>query len=173
MSVHPFSVLLSKAVPLFLLGSLVSCCLYGQGGKTSRRRLADGEMQFNFLRHTGQLIHHDSVLILFDRTDRSGAGIVSGVFGMDSSHKVLVSRIPAGQYFIMVQCFGMHHDYWETTSWVRPMKCRELDIKLEPCEEFVRGHSRIPGYHPNLEKLILATIRANGGSRQRKSFPVF
>lgn len=170
-----FKNLLIRLPLILLLGSGLSLVSngYSQYGKPVQRSHQDGEMMLKFLHHTGQYPHHDSVLVLFDRTDRSGAGIVAGVFAMDSSHRIRVSPIPAGRYFVMIQCLGMHHDYWETTTWVRHSKHRVLKIYLDPCEEYIPGRSFTPARQPNLEKLIMATIRANGGSRQRRSFRVY
>jgi hypothetical protein len=166
-----------KTLLIFSLVSLLAVCLLQaqrvESGKRHRVKLSQGQIRLAFLHHTGRLIHHDSVLVIFDRSDRSGAGIIYGAFELDSNHSVLITRVPVGRYFVMVQCLGMHHDYWETTTWVHPRKCGTLKISLEACEEFRPGHAYIPVFRPNMEKLTITTMRATGGSRQRRSSPVY
>ncbi|WP_188928259.1 hypothetical protein [Puia dinghuensis] len=144
----------------------------GAGGGTKPRatKKPEGQMLLSFRHHTGRTIHHDSVLVIFDRKDRSGAGIIHGAYAMDSNHCILISRVPAGHYFVMVQCLGFHHDYWETTVWVRPQRCGVLRIVLEHCDEYIPGQAYIPPFKP--ASLTITSIRATGGARHRKSYPL-
>jgi hypothetical protein len=143
-------------VAFFLMIGLTHCPpLHAQGGhhglKCGLSKLPEGQMQLKFFHHSGRFLHQDSVLILFARTDRSGSNIISEIFTMNNSHCVLIPRIPSGRYFITVQCLGKHHDYWETTTSVRPRKRRILKIKLETCDESTHSLVLMPGYRPALE----------------------
>src|ERR1700727_2238796 len=49
----------------------------------------------------------DSVLVIFDRCDHTGAGIVFKVFKADLDNGITVPEVPAGKYFVTVQCLGL------------------------------------------------------------------
>lgn len=145
--------------------------IYADDGAGNNMRSSKGSVKVQFHNHALHYSHEDSVLIIFDRYNRSGAGVLLQVFHADSNHRILIPEIPAGKYFVTIQFLGVHHDQWNKVVWVRPKKCGLLRLRLEKCEEYTKVI--IPEYKPDLSHLSIVRIRARGGPRQSKSFPLF
>jgi hypothetical protein len=104
-----------------------------------------GEVRFQF---TDFVLSRrkDSVLIIFDRYDRTGAGIVFRVFKADLDNGVTVPEVPAGKYFVTVQCLGLHRDRMEKKVIVKCKKSHVVNLALEDTEEFSKDKVVIPPY---------------------------
>jgi hypothetical protein len=72
----------------------------------------------------------DSVLVIFDRYDRTGAGIVFKVFKADLDNGITVPEVPAGKYFVTVQCLGLHRDRMEKKVVVKCNKNHTVNLAL-------------------------------------------
>jgi len=88
----------------------------------------------------------DSVLVIFDRYDRTGAGIVIKVFKADLDNGITVPEVPAGKYFVTVQCLGLHRDRMEKKVVVKCNKSHIVNLALEDSEEFSKDKVVIPAY---------------------------
>jgi hypothetical protein len=88
----------------------------------------------------------DSVLVIFDRYDRTGAGIVIKVFKADLDNGITVPEVPAGKYFVTVQCLGLHRDRMEKKVVVKCNKNHTVNLALEDSEEFSKDKVVIPAY---------------------------
>ena len=88
----------------------------------------------------------DSVLVIFDRCDRTGAGIVFKVFKADLDNGITVPEVPAGKYFVTVQCLGLHRDRMEKKVVVKYNKNHTVNLALEDSQEFSKDKVVIPAY---------------------------
>jgi hypothetical protein len=88
----------------------------------------------------------DSVLVIFDRYDRTGAGIVFKVFKADLDNGITVPEVPAGKYFVTVQCLGLHRDRMEKKVVVKCNKNHTVNLALEDSQEFSKDNVVIPAY---------------------------
>jgi hypothetical protein len=88
----------------------------------------------------------DSVLVIFDRYDRTGAGIVFKVFKADLDNGITVPEVPAGKYFVTVQCLGLHRDRMEKKVVVKCNKNHTVNLALEDTQEFSKDKVVIPAY---------------------------
>jgi hypothetical protein len=88
----------------------------------------------------------DSVLVIFDRYDRTGAGIVFKVFKADLDNGVTVPEVPAGKYFVTVQCLGLHRDRMEKKVVVKYNKNHTVNLALGDSQEFSKDKVVIPAY---------------------------
>src|ERR1700748_3190069 len=63
-----------------------------------------GAVRFQFRHINAADEHKDSVLIIFDRFDRTGAGVIFQVFAADSANSITIPAVPAGKYYVTIQC---------------------------------------------------------------------
>lgn len=97
----------------------------------------------------------DSVLIIFDKYDHTGAGVVYQVFYADQDQNISIPEVPAGKYYVTIQCLGLHHDRMEKVITVRSQKSEAVKISLQDSEEYTKGKVVIPAYKPNFADLAI------------------
>ena len=114
-----------------------------------------GQIQFQFNNVTASKEHKDSVLIIFDRTNHTGAGVIYQVYAADEAHCITIPAVPAGKYYVTIQCLGLHHDRMEKTVTIRSQKSEKVRINLEASEEFSKDKVVIPVYHPDFANLTV------------------
>jgi hypothetical protein len=120
----------------------------------SAQSINAGAVRFQFINHAAQN-HTDSVLVIFDRFDHTGAGVIYKVYGTDQLNGIDVSAIPAGKYYVTVQCLGLHRDRLEKTITVKKQKNQMINIALADAERFSRDNVVIPVSHANLSDLAI------------------
>ena len=64
-----------------------------------------------FLKNRNVIV--DSVFIIFDRFDLTGAGVVKKVY-YPSDNKIVIDKVPKGKYYVDVHCIGV--DYQNDTK---------------------------------------------------------
>lgn len=94
--------------------------------------------------HSADYKHADSVLVILDKFDHSGAGVVKKKFYPGADHSFTVTGVPEGKYYATIQCLGVHHDYIEKVVRVVRDKNNTLKIKLEETEDFSKELVSIP-----------------------------
>lgn len=112
-------------------------------------KLAKGCVKLKFTSHIEAEENKDSALIIFDRYNRTGADIIFDVFVQDKDHSITIPAVPAGKYFVTIQCMGLHHDRVEKVITVRAKKGKSLTLQLEDSEQFSKDKVVIPAYRPD------------------------
>lgn len=120
----------------------------------SARVMNAGAVRFQFTNINTQA-HADSVLVIFDRFDHTGAGIIYQVYAADQKDGIDISAIPAGKYYVTIQCMGLHHDHIEKTITVKKQKDEKFNISLEASELFSRDNVVIPVTHTKMTDLSI------------------
>jgi hypothetical protein len=95
----------------------------------------------------------DSVLVIFDRFDHTGAGVVYQVFYPNADQSVTIPTIPEGKYYVTIQCLGLHHDRVETVINIKSGKNTTLKINQQDAETFSKDSVIIPAYQPDVMNL--------------------
>ncbi|HEY4108111.1 hypothetical protein [Puia sp.] len=154
-----------KQITLYLIGLLISTAAIADPGPTpapsgtkstaSKALVNSGTVRFQFNAMPTGDDHQDSVLVIFDRYDHTGAGIIFQVFATDAEHGITISTIPAGKYFVTVQCKGLHRDHMEMLVNVKSQKNEKVRIKLEDSEVFSKDNVKIPAYRPSFNDLTI------------------
>ena len=98
---------------------------------------------------------NDSVLVIFDRFDHTGAGVIYQVFAADQQNGIDISAIPAGKYYVTIQCLGLHHDRLEKTITIKKQKNEKVNIALSASELFSKDDVVIPVTHSKLSDLSI------------------
>ncbi len=122
------------------------------------KNLNTGAVRFQFL-NAGKTAHKDSVLIIFDRYDHTGAGVIYKVFAQNDDNSIDVSDVPAGKYYVSIQCLGVHRDRLEKTVVIRSKKRQNMKIGLTELEEFSKDKVVIPAYHPDFASMTILKSR--------------
>ena len=136
---------------------LLSTGLYAdKGPKANIAKVAtQGCVQFKFNNSIPGVPEKDSVLIIFDKYDHSGAGVVYQVFYEDQDHNITLPELPAGKYYVTIQCLGMHRDRLEKVLTIKAHKSEKIKVDLQDSEEFSKDKVVIPEYKPNFADLAV------------------
>lgn len=97
----------------------------------------------------------DSVLIIFDKYNRTGAGVVYQVFATDSSHGVTIPAVPAGKYYVTIQCKGLNRDRVEKLVTIKAKKHEKVRVELQASEVFSKDDVVIPAFQPSFSDLAI------------------
>ena|ERR1700733_1996054 len=95
----------------------------------------------------------DSVLVIFDRFDHTGAGVIYQVFYYNPDHSITISGIPEGKYYVTIKCLGVHRDRIETIVKIKSQKSEILKMNQDDSEAFSKDKVVIPAYHPDVTNL--------------------
>ena len=112
-----------------------------------------GTVRFQF-GNSGSSRHQDSVLIIFDKYNHTGAGVIYQLFATDSTHGITIP-VPAGKYYVTIQCKGMHRDRVEKLVTVKAKKHAKVHVKLEAAEVFSKETVVIPVYRPSFADMAI------------------
>ena len=139
------------------------CTVAAHAEKTPRAKakkiVAVGTVQFKLNNSAPDSLHKDSALIIFDRCDHTGAGVIYQVFYGDKDHNITIPVVPAGKYFVTIQCLGMHHDRLEKTVNIKSNKNEKVKIALQDSEEYSKDKVIIPAYTPNFSDLSVVKMK--------------
>jgi hypothetical protein len=114
-----------------------------------------GAARFQFKNLIAGMEERDSILIIFDRYDHTGAGIVHQVFAADNDQGITVPDIAPGKYYVTVQCIGLHRDHLEKIVTIRPQRSETVRIKLTQSAVYSKNKVVIPAFHPDLSDLAV------------------
>jgi hypothetical protein len=128
----------------------------GASAATASKALANaGAIRFQFNKIAASVEHKDSVLIIFDRYDRTGAGVVYQIFAADSAQGITIPQIPAGKYYVTIQGLGLHRDRMEKLITIKAKKNSQVRISLSDLEEFSKENVVIPAYRPAFNDMVV------------------
>ena len=89
----------------------------------------------------------DSVFVIFDRYDLSGAGVVKKVFYPDMDNQIQVN-LPKGKYYLNIYCLGIYNkEGFDRIVSTKPHKNRKIFLRLQQSALFQLGLARLPVDH--------------------------
>jgi len=150
-----------KQIYLYLACLLFTLTVYAEKSPRAKAKkiAAVGAIQFKLNNATPAVENKDSVLIIFDRYDHTGAGVIYQVFYADQDNNITIPVVPAGKYFVTIQCLGMHHDRLEKIVTIKSQKSGTVKIGLEDSEEFSKDKVVIPTYAPKFAELAVLKMK--------------
>jgi hypothetical protein len=119
----------------------------------SNKNSNKGSVQVKFHNSLTKATDKDSVLVIFDRWNRSAAGVVYQVFYENQDHSITIPAVPKGSYYVTIQCLGLHHDRMETQIRIKAKKNTTIKFYRKDAEEFSKDNVVIPSYQPNVSDL--------------------
>ncbi|MFI5155950.1 MAG: hypothetical protein ACHQEM_07175 [Chitinophagales bacterium] len=85
----------------------------------------------------------DSVYLIFDKYDHTGAGIIKQVY--HPVNNALVITVPKGKYYINIFCLGLYKDkHFDVILNAKSCKKNQLLLKLDPSSFFIPGMVSMP-----------------------------
>jgi len=87
----------------------------------------------------------DSVIIIFDRYNLSGAGTIKNVY-YPVNNKVVIENVPEGKFYITVICLGIYKDSFTEISYVYEKRRNKnsFNFRLKNAEAYDPGDVFIP-----------------------------
>lgn len=101
----------------------------------------------------------DSVLVFFDRSNHTGAGVIKQVFH-PHNNQLTIRKVPEGRYFIGVLCMGVYQHYFYDIQFINKKRDNELSFKLPHSDAYLPGYVYIPVSSTNLRKLCITNGRS-------------
>ena len=153
-----------KQIISFVAITIIAIAGYANDGKVpasaatnsaaSAKVMNAGAVRFQFSNISAQ-DHTDSVLVIFDRFDHTGAGVIYQVYAADQQNGIDISAVPAGKYYVTIQCLGLRHDRLEKTVTIKKQKNEKVSIALSASELFTKDNVVIPVIHTKLTDLSI------------------
>ena len=148
-----------KYIWLYLAIQLSTQVLHAEKGHQDNMKSREGSAELSFQSASFSNRGKDSVLVIFDRYDRSGAGVVFKVFYPAKDHTISISGIPAGKYYFTIQCMGLHRDKIEKVVRIKSRKMQTIAIKLKDCDEFNKERVVIPAERTDFSNLRIISMK--------------
>jgi hypothetical protein len=141
----------------FLL--FISCFAAAEKGHSGLVKTKEGSTQFTFENPCIRTIKKNPVLVIYDRCDRSGAGVIYKLYYPARDHTISIDAIPAGKYFVTIQCMGAHQLHFETVVKIKSGKCSEVPISMDNIDEFSKNGVVIPTEHTDFSNLKITSMK--------------
>ncbi len=151
-----------KQIYFYLACLLLSLAVHAEKGprtKAEKAMTKEGSVQLKFNNLAPAAAHKDSVLIIFDRCNHTGAGVIYKIFSADDDKNIFIDGVPEGKYFVTIQGLGIHRDRMEKVVTVKAQKNHQMTINLEDSEEFIKDRVVIPSSKTDLNCLSIVTMK--------------
>jgi hypothetical protein len=119
--------------------ALLLLLLKAETATAQRKRLSDSvNVLIRLHPRNPQNPRVDSVLVIFDRFDHTGAGIVKSIYH-PTDNQLTISNVPEGRYYISIYCLGFYRDVFNDRTFISKRHRNNLRYKLKRSEEFIPG----------------------------------
>jgi hypothetical protein len=99
----------------------------------------------------------DSVLVIFDRYDHTGAGVVKNIY-YPKDNVFTIPKVPEGRYYITIYCLGLYNDVFNDLMFINKRHSNNLRYRLGHSDEFVPG-TFLPGIEIDFSNLAITNIK--------------
>ena len=104
---------------------------------------------FNYTFHIDNTVNKnntvDSVLVVLDKFDHSGAGIVTKMFYPGANNQIVIENLPAGRYYAEVYVMGFYKKHFSSIiNTVKSTKKNKVKLQLDYKDVFTPGNANIP-----------------------------
>ena len=96
----------------------------------------------------------DSVYLIFDRWDLTGAGLVKKIY-YPEKNTIKIEKIPKGRYYIEVICLGTYPGRFNKEIMAHPRASSRFSFKLKRQEYYEVGSAKIPHQKVDFSKLTV------------------
>jgi len=100
----------------------------------------------------------DSVLVIFDRFDRTGAGIVKRIYH-PTDNQFTIFKVPEGKYYISIYCLGFYRDSFNDQLFISKRHSNSLRYKLKRNDEYMPG-TYLPDMEVDFSNLAITNIKS-------------
>jgi hypothetical protein len=104
---------------------------------------------FNYTLHIDNAVNKnntvDSVLVILDKFDHSGAGVVKKVFYPDAANQVVIEDLPAGKYYAEIYVLGLYKKHFSTVIYTeKSNRKNKVHLQLDYKDVYTPGNAHIP-----------------------------
>ena len=138
---------MKRICTLLTLTLFISCSI-----KAQERNRDSVTLTIHFNNSANEKAQIDSVFLVFDRYDLSGAGLIKKVY-YPENNSVVVDKLPKGKYYVEVFCLGNYKGHFEKTMMVHPKATKHVSFKLGKQDFFETGMAYIPPEKYDFSKL--------------------
>ena len=85
----------------------------------------------------------DSVFLIFDRWDLTGAGLIKKVY-YPEKNTIKLDKLPKGRYYIEVICLGNYPGHFNKEIMAHPKASSRFSFKLKKQSYYLAGTAYIP-----------------------------
>lgn len=96
----------------------------------------------------------DSVLVIFDRYDRRGAGVIKKVF-YPVNNEIVIMKVPPARYYIEISCLNAHRDKFTELTYVNNRHPNVFTYRVRKSDTFIPGLAVIPAEPIDVSKLTI------------------
>jgi hypothetical protein len=134
--------------------------LFAASTATAQRKRVSDSVNVVIKLHTRKTQNQrvDSVLVIFDRFDHTGAGVIKKIFH-PVNNEITIPQVPEGRYYISLFCLGLHHEYFNDLTWVNKRHSNNLQYNLGSAEEYVPG-TFIPVIEIDFSNLAITNFKS-------------
>jgi hypothetical protein len=94
----------------------------------------------------------DSVYLVFDRWDLTGAGLVKKIY-YPAKNTIKLEKLPKGRYYIEVICLGNYPGHFNKEIMAHPRASSRFSFKLKRQEYYLAGTAYIPSQRIDFSNL--------------------
>jgi hypothetical protein len=94
----------------------------------------------------------DSVYLVFDRWDLTGAGLVKKIY-YPEKNTIKLEKLPKGRYYIEVICLGNYPGHFNKEIMAHPRASSRFSFKLKRQEYYLVGTAYIPSQRIDFSNL--------------------
>jgi hypothetical protein len=94
----------------------------------------------------------DSVYLVFDRWDLTGAGLVKKIY-YPEKNTIKLEKLPKGRYYIEVICLGNYPGHFNKEIMAHPRASSRFSFKLKRQEYYLAGTAYIPSQRIDFSNL--------------------
>lgn len=148
------------AETVLLLVFLNTTSLAGEGEKPASAKddtaAKANNAKYSFHMINAGQIHVDSALIVLDKFDRTGAGVVIQRVIPDENNRLTLTDVPAGKYYAGIYTYGLQREYFSIVIEVeKPRRKKRRDrnkvvIRISDTDRYIPGMAVIPPENPAL-----------------------
>lgn len=131
---------------------LVLCFLAGNAVYAQRKRPTDSVDVTIRLTNAARSPVTDSVLVIFDRYDHSGAGTIKKIY-YPVNNEIVIPKVPPARYYIEVYCLGTYRENFNELTFVNNRRSNVFTYRIKKSSTFTPGLAVIPVEPINFSKL--------------------
>lgn len=128
-----------KAVLLLLASSF----FWGISCMAQRQHSNDSVDVTIRLKPPGRMPVNDSIMVIFDRYDQTGAGIIYGVY-RPVNNVIIIPKVPAARYYIEIACLGVNRERFTELTYVNKRHSNVFSYRVKKSGTFTPGLAVIP-----------------------------
>lgn len=101
----------------------------------------------------------DSVYIIFDRYDLTGAGVIKSVF-YPADNRIVIEKVPRGKYFVDIYSIGVDRQIVTRIRRIGKKRSNTLEVPFKTYETYIPGTAIIPPSNIDPDNLLVTQMKS-------------